>query len=377
MFDYDVTIENLYLNDLIYSQTPQLTAHNAYASIEDGWVYHPMQQYDFVHQFYMGARAFMIDVYNVSDELVLLHNENIKMSAGVGSSLIKTFYFEDFLRGIKNLLDNNEKSVITLIIENKVSHQAIKQALGNTKLVSYLLLGDPNDRNLKLKVMRESNQRLVIFAENGNKSEDGIYTTQHYKETTYSLGSDKLCVDRQERRVPFDNKVIGIFILNHFYMQSCTTAGPQPLGASTITNPFKPSCQNVNDYDAIMARVTLCQRTGNNATFIAVDFLEQGNNGGALKFVSDLINPGFYDAYLKAYAYKQDTTQYDFRFDTGTALTIVLSSIIVIPLSITIFWHCYLKYFVLPYYEIRLVQGGNGVQPYFYKLPLGGKLKRY
>lgn len=311
MFDYEADIDKLYHNDSLFSNSVMLAAHNAFASIEDGWITHPMQQYDFIHQFYYGARGFMIDVYEDNEQLVLLHNKNLKNAAGIGSSSTKTFYFEDFLRGIKNLLERHHDAIITLIIENHdVSQKTIKSSILSTKLDSYLVMKDPNE--ITFGEMRNTDQRLVVFAENGYRTEGGIYSSKYYKETTYSLEKDQLCIDRQEGRAPFSNSKVNILVMNHFYTKSCASTIDASLGITSVVNIAKKSCNDANEYGKIIKRANLCIDSVKKPTFIAVDFIEQGNNGGALKAVSDLVDKSFYKNHLQ---YSIKKPQYSFKMD--------------------------------------------------------------
>lgn len=305
-FDYEAGIDQLYKDNLVFSEATMLVAHNAFASVEDGWIAHPMQQFDYMHQFYYGARGFMIDVYEVDGELVLLHNKNWLNVAGVGSSVTKTFYLEDFLRGIKNLLDKHPHSIISLMVENHgITQKEIKSSIIKTKLENYLLLDNPNDHDLTFGEMRNSNQRLVIFTENGPQLEKGLYSTAYYKETTYSLEGDEECKDRHENRAPFANKNVKIFLMNHFYTKSCASAIDQSWGIDTITAKAKVNCNDANNYDFIAKRANICKQImKKNPTFIAVDFIEQGNNGGALKAVSDLVDKSFYEKHLQYSKYQ-------------------------------------------------------------------------
>ena len=52
MFDYNAGIDKLYPDDMLFTDAVMLVAHNAFASLEDGWTIHPIQQYDYTHQFY-------------------------------------------------------------------------------------------------------------------------------------------------------------------------------------------------------------------------------------------------------------------------------------------------------------------------------------
>ena len=282
--DYNVVIDNrMYADSLLYSEGVQLAAHNSFSSVEDGFIHHPQQHFDVKHQFKFGARGFMVDVYDNSpnSHTLLLHNKDLSFLSGISSSTTKTFYFEDYLEDIHYLLQKYSKSVITLIIENGklVDSVKIRNALDNVGLNKYLLIKDPNDKTVTFGYMRKFDERLVVFLENGPKSPtNNIYTTAHYKETTYSLENDQLCIDRKEGRAPFPDKKVDVFILNHFYSKSCN----ENLG---VTSLAKHHCSQVNDYNSIIDRFNLCKSNGNVPTFIATDFIEQGDNGGPLEAI--------------------------------------------------------------------------------------------
>jgi hypothetical protein len=337
MFDYEAGIDKLYKDGMLFTNAVMLTSHNSFASLEDGWTVHPIQQYDYIHQFYYGVRGFMIDVYKEHDELVLLHNSDFKGYAGISSSVTKTFFLEDFLRGIKNLLDKHEKSVITIIIENVgVSQKEISTSIKKVNLEDYLLLKNPNDKSLTFGEMRKNNQRLLMLAENGHKTENGIYSTSYYKETTYALEDDQSCIDRNENRVPFADPKVKVFILNHFFKKSCASPAESFYGISSIINAAKVTCSNANDYNQIIERANSCLKINNKPVFIAVDFIEQGNNGGALKAVSDLVDKSFYKKNL-LYSNNRPK-QYSYKIDSGNMFSLAIGGVLgtIVGISFTL-----------------------------------------
>jgi hypothetical protein len=316
--DYNPAIDQLYDDYITYSSALQLTAHNSFCSIEDGFLYHPQQHFDVKHQFKYGARGFMVDVYDshLNNHTLLLHNQDIQALSGISSSVTKTFYFEDYLEDVHYLLERYDRSVITLIIENGklVDSNKIKNALDNTGLTKYLLNTDPNTNTVTFGHMRNTDQRLVVFLENGSKvATNNIYTTAYYKETTYSLEKDQDCIDRKENRVPFSNKKVNIFILNHFYSGSCN----EKLGVTSIA---KPKCSEVNDYHNIIKRFELCKAEGNIPTFLGVDFIEHGINGGALevlKYANNVTSSAFT---ISTYS-SIPTSDHPWKIDVGTVIT--------------------------------------------------------
>lgn len=300
VFDTECLIDtNLYLNDLIFSETPQVCSHNAFASLAYGWDTHYMQYHDIKNQFYSGARCFMVDVYEQNGELVLIHNPSFKGFAGIGTSNSQYYdplTFEQFLLDISILLKSHPHAVISLILENKgVTHKQIEALLIKVGLDNYLLKTDPNDPGLTFGKIRETGGRLIIFAEEGDKQPDvNIFSTKYYKESTYSLGDDKECIDRYEGRVTFNDQQTKIFVLNHFYRTSCHHPSKNVI-FSAWPIEIMYNCDEVNAYDEIKERVSKCKSVHNlKPTYIAIDFIERGKDGGALKVVSDLIDNTFY-----------------------------------------------------------------------------------
>jgi len=329
---------HLYLDDLVYADTPQLCSHNAFASLSYGWDSHYMQYHDVVNQFYAGARCFMLDVYEENGELILLHNDNFKIFSGIGSrgsNYKDPLTFDDILRQINIIFKANDNAIITLVIENKgATHNQIKDSLSTTDLYKYTSSHDPNTPGLTFGQMRAHNSRLVVFAEEHNKQADlNIFSTDFYKETTYSLGDDKECIDRGEGRASFNNNSVNIFILNHFYKFSCHHSTKNPLWASLVS----PECSIVNDYNEIMERVNKCNTTHNlTPTFIALDFIEEGKNGGGLKAIFDLMNSNLYNNLTTHSKSEGDFSSYRLPSLAHTLLTSSMTAILT-----TIYFKCY------------------------------------
>ena len=308
VFDFDNLLDNdLYEDPLIFSETSQLCSHNAFASMSRGFDEHSMQYLSVENQFYAGARCFMIDVYEIDSELVLLHNKNLQFLDGIGkgkSYQSSHYKFEEFLTTIGTLLKGHSKSIITLIIENEadVTHDKIKNSLDKLDLYKYTFDKNPNDHYLSFGEIRSADKRLLVFTGRGTKSPSiNIFDTSYYKETTYSLGDDKNCIDREEGRVKFSDTSVNLFVLNHFYKFSCNHPSKSILAKTLSTLPHLTSdyksCDEVNAYKEIEDRVNQCKAIvalSTNPTYIAVDFMEKGNDGGALKVVTDLVDKEFY-----------------------------------------------------------------------------------
>lgn len=326
-------IDALYKDDMSFANSTFLCSHNAFASIEKGWNSHPMQYDDIEGQYKFGSRAFMIDVHEISGSLVLLHNEGIKIIGGIGSPATKPYFLKEFFKEIYDILRENSSTLLTIIFENKnVSHDKIYKELVSVGLDEFLIKSDPNNFDLNFGQLREANQRLLIFAEEYETSIEGIFSTKYYKETTYSLGSDQSCIDRGEGRVQFDDSKVSVFVLNHFYSQACTSSSFTPFAViPALINkfPVTHSCQTTNDYNAIMKRVRICQTFGiPQPTLIAVDFINEGLNGGALRAVAEL-NGANYSFSEQHYEQSTRVPALDFRvYDTNLIFGMLVGFII-------------------------------------------------
>lgn len=328
--EYNPDIDQMYTNSSIYSETLQLAAHNSYASIEDGFLYHPQQHLDMKHQFKYGARVFLVDVYdnNLNNDTVLLHNKDLEFLTGISSSLTKIFYFKDYLEDVHYLLEKYNQSVITLIIQNEVEPYTIKNDLETTGLTPYLLATNPNSQNVTFGNMRELNQRLVVFLEKG-EAIGNMYSADSYKETVVGLEQDRECHDRGDERAPFDNPDVRVFLMNHFFGKSCDAGEGRSLKSFD-----QEDCSEVNDYNKIMERFTLCKIKGNKPTFIALDFIEHGDNGGALRVLQDVnnfTNNGFFTDYSAAYGHHY--------IDLYTLIVFALGAVVGVG-AVAIYNHC-------------------------------------
>lgn len=103
--------------------------------------------------------------------------------------------------------------------------------------------------------------------------------------------------------------------MNHFYKKSCASPTESSFGVFSVVNVAKVTCNNANDYNRIMERANSCIEIKNKPTFIAVDFIEQGNNGGALRAISDLVDESFYKECLQ-YSTERPQ-QHNYKIDSG------------------------------------------------------------
>jgi hypothetical protein len=291
----------IYSDQTAYVNTSWLTAHNAFVNIQDGWGWLPQQRLHIKEQFNQGVHSFMVDIHkNAEDKLILQHGKNFSkygveqpILSGITYSSTKVSYLADFLGDIIDVLQNDSSAIITLHIESYVKSTELRSALDKARLGSYLLETNPNDPNLTLGEMRETNSRLVIFSDysayhqdrefalndKDNALQKGIHYINLHKETEYDLGKFPNCEMRAEGRAKAKNTLVNLLVFNHFYPESCAH-GYYNIYWNYVYGAVQNDCNSVNAYEVIMNRIKLCLANGLFPNFIAVDFIEQGACGG-------------------------------------------------------------------------------------------------
>ena len=138
--------------------------------------------------------------------------------------------------------------------------------------------------------MRQNNKRLVIFSDNGADTAprifplaSGIFSASEYRETQYDLGEFPNCEMRVGRHPSAQaGGTSRLFLINHFYKGSFATG---EMTYHQINNPFANSLKGKYAKQGprdIATRSEDCLiQEGIYPTFIAVDFVEEGDFGGA------------------------------------------------------------------------------------------------
>jgi hypothetical protein len=130
-------------------------------------------------------------------------------------------------------------------------------------------------------------ERQFAFDDVDNVWQPGIHYVSQYKETEYSLRQYSNCEYRGEARAAYGDNSINLFVFNHFYPESCA----HNYGYSyweTILGMVQKDCDYVNAYKVIMGRIRSCLVAGLFPNFVAVDFVEKGDLGGAREVVRTL-----------------------------------------------------------------------------------------
>ncbi len=296
---------NTYTNARKYNEVCWLTSHNAFANAMDGWIF--CQQYlDLDGQYAFGVRSFMVDLHwyepNPQEKpyIALCHEPRKRHDfacpySAAATAFKKPLAFKDLLYKIKGWLEADEKEIITLHLENRLGTPegpaAIRSLLEEVGLIDYLFHKNEFKKvhTGPIKIyewptlgeMRNTKRRLVIFSD---EKKDRMISVASHRETEYNLSQYEKCELRTDGRGQENEP---LFILNHFHMWTSGNAV-----VCNLRENIKKAIRffaNINSYDKIMNRVDECrQQERILPNFIAVDFVEIGDQGGARRVVTEL-----------------------------------------------------------------------------------------
>ncbi|EDO36715.1 predicted protein [Nematostella vectensis] len=247
-----------------------LVTHNAYSSGPRYAVWARNQRYSVRQQLLDGVRGLMLDIYPGwgEAEVTLCHETCFW---GGATDLLDTLIV------VRKFLENNPREVITIIFEDYLRNPTILKHVFDKAGVSRHVLDSSEWGNVyknwpTLHEMRRLG-RLVVFNNNGLKgfpyTEDNMWF--YVRENRYGQpGLDtKTCVDRGESRLNADFSDNWSLVLVNWF--------------GTATNPLNPC---LNSFLKMKRKLATCAREfGQRANFVAVDYYESGEHGGAFKAV--------------------------------------------------------------------------------------------
>lgn len=296
----EYTVDEIYNDSSYYNEVCWLTTHNSYAhpipseSALNAALHlnlMPNQVLTIKEQLLYGVRSFMIDLHYDKQKNIIIAHEGV-------------LFKQDpilFFQTIKEWLDNNPKSIITIHLESYVENyskifellkkntKSVHNKKSETMLEDYLLDLKPESRWPKLGEMRKTGKRLVIFSDKKSDVGYGIMHTDRYMETDYNLKRSPSCEMRMDNRAVKAD----LFVMNHFY--ALTVKLPiQDVPYSVILDekfPYtdNPPINTPNDYNRIISRACECFGTTKKwPNFIAVDFVGIPVGKGELRAVMDV-----------------------------------------------------------------------------------------
>jgi len=278
-----------------------LTAHNAFANPADGWSY-CQQGLSIASQLEYGVRALMLDAWDCTisgnSDAYLAHSaEWVQDHLPSPCATFKLFLepgqepqtlataFATIAAFLTDSANRNE--IVTAFIESHLGDPAlVSAALAEvTDLIFYadrINQGSPTDWNVAtdgwptLQWMINNDKRLVVFSENKDDAPAVPYIYDWVVETVYGNASlAPACAARPES-LPLATPQ-KLFVMNHF-----PTSSSQNI-------PWHDSYDHINDADALAAQRARCHVAAMKyPNFVAVDYVEIGNNGGPLRAVRDI-----------------------------------------------------------------------------------------
>lgn len=282
-----------------YDQYCYLTAHNAYASTAEGWIY-AQQSSDIPGQLADGVRGLMLDVWTqvIQGVTTIVFCHGSCSTSYFIQPFVSWPLFSDALAQIKVFLDTNPTEVVTLIFEQHLGANAnlLLPAFTAAGLQNYLFLAQNTSQGTNpqgqpvswsvasqgwptLSWMAANNKRLVLFSDWEKKAKssgnpDGCpwvwdYAVENQHGNASLQGG---CVARDESR-PLSSTAQTLFIMNYF----------------PTLDPALDSLLDINDYYSIMPKCTTCTALATRLpNYVAVDFYQYGYNGGPRKIVAQV-----------------------------------------------------------------------------------------
>lgn len=240
-----------------YDEVAYPTTHNAFAAIDEGWVF-ANQTPGMTAQLEDGVRALMLDVWNHppgSPDTWLCHATcQLGATPGLREPLV------DGLARIRAFLDEHPAEVVTLILESYVTAAQFAQAFAASGLLDHAyshVIGAPWPT---LEAMIDAGTRVVVLTDSGGGAYPWylpVFTLAFETHFDNQEPADFSCADN--RGAPGSD----LFILNHFLTQLVG----QPALAELV-----------NHEPGFGDRARECWRfQGQIPNFVTVDFYEIGD----------------------------------------------------------------------------------------------------
>ena len=259
-------------------------SHNSMSSTDLGWDL-AMQTGDIVAQLNFGVRALLIDTHYWDRPGAVEGGNNGAAAAQIEAALdddqpregvwlchgfcaLGATELETALADINIWLDSNPREVVMLVIQDETSTDDVIEGFEKSALLSKVHNHVPGSPWPTLQQLIDSNQRIIVFAENEGRPDSWYQNVwENFTETPFEFAvrSEFSCA---ANRGDTDNP---LFLLNHWV---------------TTGIPVREAAAVVNSDSALRERVEECRtERGRLPNVIAVDFAQTGD---LIAFVDEL-----------------------------------------------------------------------------------------
>ena len=278
------------INEVAYA-----ASHNSMSIAEYGWVW-PMHDGTLTEQLDAGVRALLIDTHYIEgpqereafmetldpkgEEVVRKAQVTIAEPKQEGEFLCHQLCglgwtpLPDSLEEIRIWLEENPREVIFLIIQDEITPQDTLDAVEASGLIPYIYTHPEGGTWPTLRQLIDSNQRLLVMAENEGPPPEwyaNAWSVTEETPYTFIVPEQFSCApNRGDTGKPF-------FLLNHWIQRG---------------SPNRVDGAIVNEYNFLLERAQQCaEERGKMPNFVAVNWFSQGD----LLDVVDTLN-GVYQA---------------------------------------------------------------------------------
>lgn len=264
------------LNEVAYA-----SSHNAMSIAEYGWIW-PMHDGTLTDQLNDGVRALLIDTHYLDTEgrkadflaqlppemaavarKAIAHFEPPALEGEFFCHQLCALGFSSALEGLNEVrafLEQNPREVLFIVIQDEITASDTDLVINQAGLSPYIYTHPEGQPWPTLRELIDSNQRLIIMAENEGPPPDwytNVWNSTEETPYTFIFKEDFSCEpNRGGTDKPF-------FLLNHWIQRGA---------------PNRVDAAIVNDYDFLLARARQCEtERGKMPNFIAVNWYSQGD----------------------------------------------------------------------------------------------------
>jgi len=261
-----------------YDQVTFPETHNSFSTHEDN-IYYPASNHrtGFQAQWNAGMRAFMLDTHYLTtadqsaSAVRFCHGDSDRGFSPCTYGAVDPW---EWLGNLESEMSSETRDIVTLLIENHVEADHLKELFDDVGLTDWMYLHNMNDPWPTLIELINADTRLVVFWEQSEDSGHPYFhdflthswTTDYAEEETSDMNCEPSRGDPQQV----------VFHMNNWLN-----------GPGGLSDPNRAS--EANDVDFMVGRAIECIDMHNKRpTFIAVDWWEDGDVVEAAKQVNEL-----------------------------------------------------------------------------------------